>query len=335
MDKYAKEGLDGLKRMVSYEEDHFTMFNFDEFSRVYPFTNECIFKQLGFVNLDINTRALTILSSGDHPFNLVCKGVMNIDTFDLNRLTDFYALGLKRSLIINRDYQEFLDFVEAMKHQKSLKYLSGIECKRNNEYIKQTIYDLTSSMDTTYRDFWRGVLDYFTYLESRDKDGDCIELFERITRGREDDITVVKENNNYASTPYMYNKLRRNLGNANIRYVPTSIFDLREAFKYKKYDFIALSNTLDYVEGQLGMYWGVSELEPFISDLKKLSSDGCTIFLHSILPRRGQSVKEESVPVFKNSAIYKSFLGDLEYQTLPCTIGKEAVVIKKVLGGQR
>lgn len=330
MDKYAKQSLDGLKSMIAYEEEIFTKYEFGEYSRVYPFTNEHVRNQLGLVNLDINSKALTVLSSGDHAFNLVCNGILNVDTFDLNRLTDFYSLGLKRALITIFSYTEFLEFIDAIKYQKGYMYISAEEFQKKKDFIEQSILDSTYVMDNPYRDFWRGVLDYFSHLEKTEEYGSRIEIFERLTRGRTDDLNFVNENNNYLTTEYMYNILKRNLGKANISYIPTDVFNIHKVLGNRRYDFISLSNVLDYATEEFGMLWGYSELEPFISNVETICNDGGIILLHSVLLRRGHDVYEENIPVFRDSTIYKSFLKDLEYHVIPSTRKKEGVVLKKV-----
>ena len=295
MDKYAKQSLDGLKSMVDYEETHFTEFVFGEYSRVYPFTNEHVRNQLGLVNLNIYSKALTVLSSGDHAFNLVCNGILNVDTFDLNRLNNTYV----------GDY---------VKYQKGYMYISAEEFQKKKDFIEQSILDSTYVMDNPYRDFWRGVLDYFSHLEKTGEYGSRIEIFERLTRGRTDDLNFVNENNNYLTTEYMYNILKRNLGKANISYIPTDVFNIHKVLGNRRYDFISLSNVLDYA----------------ISNVETICNDGGIILLHSVLLRRGHDVYEENIPVFRDSTIYKSFLKDLEYHVIPSTRKKEGVVLKKV-----
>ena len=55
-------------------------------------------------------KALSVLASGDHVFNLIYYGILNIDTFDTNRLTEYYALGLKRAALLAFTYEEYLLF---------------------------------------------------------------------------------------------------------------------------------------------------------------------------------------------------------------------------------
>ena len=246
MEKYTEEYYDDvIGKLANYSRHHYY---FTDFDKVYPFTNEYITGYLDYVNFTGKSSALSVLSSGDHTFSLITKGITNIDTFDVNGLTEFYSLGLKRALITIFSYTEFLEFIDAIKYQKE----------------------------------------------------------------------------------YMYNILKRNLGKANISYIPTDVFNIHKVLGNRRYDFISLSNVLDYATEEFGMLWGYSELEPFISNVETICNDGGIILLHSVLLRRGHDVYEENIPVFRDSAIYKNFLKDLEYHVIPSTRKKEGVVLKKV-----
>ena len=64
------------------------------YSKVYLWTNENIDAYLNIVDISSKENALSVLASGDQTFNLITKGIMNIDTFDTNKLTEYFALGL-------------------------------------------------------------------------------------------------------------------------------------------------------------------------------------------------------------------------------------------------
>ena len=83
---------------------------------------------------------LTVLGSGVYAFSLITNGVMNVDTFDINRLIEFYALGLNRAMILKYSYQECLDImriIEFLMFYNSNVFLSdakdlGVELKDQN-----------------------------------------------------------------------------------------------------------------------------------------------------------------------------------------------------------
>lgn len=61
-------------------------------------------------------KALTVLSSGDQVFNLICKRVEQIDAFDINRL-QYYVYYLRRAMILSCSLGEFMrlsiDFISS------------------------------------------------------------------------------------------------------------------------------------------------------------------------------------------------------------------------------
>ena len=73
---------------------------------VYLWTNENV---RGYQNLfEGKKNVLSVLSSGDQIFNMLLKGVIKIDTFDNNGLTEYFTLGLKKAMILKYSYEEFL-----------------------------------------------------------------------------------------------------------------------------------------------------------------------------------------------------------------------------------
>ncbi len=91
MDMYSEKSLEGVKKIVSGETSSGGFFG--EYDKFYPYTNECISGYLRFVDFIKKNSALSVLSSGDHVFSLISHGINNVDTFDINRLTEYYALG--------------------------------------------------------------------------------------------------------------------------------------------------------------------------------------------------------------------------------------------------
>lgn len=74
---------------------------------VYLWTNENV---RGYQNLfEGKKNVLSVLSSGDQIFNMLLKGVIKIDTFDNNGLTEYFTLGLKKAMILKYSYEEFLN----------------------------------------------------------------------------------------------------------------------------------------------------------------------------------------------------------------------------------
>ena len=128
--------------------------NYSCYDYFYSFTNENINAYTELIDNNPQS-ALTVLASGDQPYNLITKGILDIDTFDINLMTEFYALGLKRAMILKYNHDEFINIV-----LKIMRYQFTIE-----EEI-EFIIDLLPYMDTEYRLFWKTIVDYFIKLIS-------------------------------------------------------------------------------------------------------------------------------------------------------------------------
>ena len=79
---------------------------FAGFQKTYFFTNENINAYLNLVDLTDKNNALTVLASGDQLFNLINKEITEIDTFDINKLTEYYVFGIRMAMIEKYNYKE-------------------------------------------------------------------------------------------------------------------------------------------------------------------------------------------------------------------------------------
>lgn len=193
---------------------------FEEYSQIYSFTNEDLaifFNQIDFEN---KKKALSVLSSGDHVFNLVYKGIEKIDTFDSNRLTEYYALGFKKTAIQCLNYEEFMDLFT--RH--------AITIEKRFEMIDYVI----SNMDFPYHDFFE---EYFKYLKTF---GNLRYLYRHF---RSDTKEAYKNKYNlYLKTSDDFKMLQERLNHAQITFKCCDILDLT---KFEdSYDIIELSNIM-------------------------------------------------------------------------------------------
>lgn len=120
----AKKFLDGVYNRKM---------KFHKYSSFYEFTTENLREALG--NYTDNDRILTILSSGDHVFNYLLKGASNIETFDINKVTNYF-FKLKCAEIMT------------------------LSCEEYNNLSNRVSFDLTLKDLDLYRNF----LDRETYL---------------------------------------------------------------------------------------------------------------------------------------------------------------------------
>ena len=322
MDSYTKESLRGftdiIKNGTSASNDIFC-----EYDCVYPFTNECIRNYIDLIDFDRSSNALSVLASGDHVFNLVAKGMTDIDTFDINRLTEYYALGLKRAMIMKYSYQEFLEIVKIFDYQ--IGYGAEVSSNFFNkkiDIIKQLVLDLSRSMDYDYKTFWLKVIDYYN-KHSQEK-----HLVNSLFATH---CGYYVENNYYLSSKEAYNNLKNTLGRANISFNQSKIEDISSTFEGKKYDVILLSNILDYMLDSYGVKWNYSQFLNLDGSIESICNDDALIFYNYVFSWRYSSVSIDRIPVFFNSSVYLSDLGDMNLHEIKQSKSiEEGILLKKV-----
>ena len=155
-DREVKRDIDGTLNLIDiyyaenkFNGDSYGFSSFSEYGPVYLHTNESISDYFGKLRLDDCDSALSVLAGGCHLFNLVSSGVEKIDTFDINRLTEYYVLGLKRAMIMKYSYEEFLLIMykiknNLMKHEEEMDFIIG----------------LFTFMDEKYVTYWRSIVNY-------------------------------------------------------------------------------------------------------------------------------------------------------------------------------
>ena len=203
--------------------------DYQKYSKCYPFTNEKLKDLTSFIDKANVNKALCVLSSGDHAFNLIYHGINNIDTFDCNRITEYYALGFKRYAIECLSYQQYCDFFfnDSSENQSIEKYI--ISC-----------------LPEKYKNFWQSYFEYllenYNPLLSSRRSANIFRILGYI----EESMT---ENNNYLSSEEDYKKLQRNLLNAQINFKELDVKSL--SHQKEKYDLIMLSNILQAMKKPL------------------------------------------------------------------------------------
>ena len=294
-----------------------------EYDFVYPYSNEIISAYLTPEVCEGKTNGLAVLGGGDHAFNLVTNGVMNVDTFDINRLTEYYALGLKRAMIMKYSYQEYMDIMRMIAYQKGYGF-PLFELDFKFDYCKKDIMaflisDLRSDMDQKYRKYWDEVLSRFnkkTILS-------IAEVVFRKSCSTEDYFM----SNNFLKDEESYNRLKSRLGKANINFKFSNVTDIASTFSGNTYDIMLLSNTLDYVKS-----WGVSEYKKYIESLGSISNVNTQVFFHYIFEpvclyiRRGEYYR---LPLFAESGIYYDKIDELGLKMLD---NNGAMVLQKKIG---
>ncbi len=200
---------------------------FSKYSRYYYITNEPIRDIFDIRTKYEDKNILSVLAGGDHIFEMIFRGAINIDTFDINALLEYYTIGFKKRAIECLDYQEYLDLF-------NFSY-DGLECKFYN--IKSEIEDyVVENMDEEYKWFWKEIkriLKEYGYEAS---------VFHFALDVKQKDFnkpSFLKNENNYKT-------LQNKLPSTSINFWQSDIVEL--PIKFPAYDLIYLSNIIDYFE---------------------------------------------------------------------------------------
>lgn len=237
---------------------------FSEYQRVYAGTNENINGYMSALNFDKKTNVLSVMASGDHIFNCAYYGITNIDTFDSNKLTEYFALGIKRSAIMAFNYQEYLLFLSKMLDQK-------ITLEETTDLIKY----LLPFMEEKHKIYWKSIMNYNYQLQ---KDlPNHISLFQMILMNINGTVKNTL-NNSYLKDEESYNKLKTIINKINITFKKCDCLELDNNFN-NQYDFIFLSNISDYFYKTLGNYWKYDSLKEINNNFNKLLKEDGTLAL--------------------------------------------------------
>ena len=263
--------------------------NHPNYKPVYTFTNENIDGYMSKLNFNNKFSALSVLSSGDHVFNAILHGIKNIDTFDINKLTEYYALGLKRSAILKFNYQEFIDFMNKLTNHNT-----------NIDEINDLISLIIPIMDNKYKIYFKEIIDYI-YKLSNNQNNLFYYLFNEPYELKGNMMnTYLKDENNY-------NLLKSMLESTNITFTNCDVTVLPNTFN-KQYDFIFLSNILDYLFFIYGNNWNYQQLQLFENSFLPLLNNNGTLALHYIYFYFYKSFNRYKDVLISSSSIRKSNL---------------------------
>ena len=238
----------------------------DLFSKVYASTNENIAGYMSSLNFYGKNSALCVMASGDHVFNAAFYGLKNIDTFDINPLTEYYALGIKRSAILAFKYKEYISFMNKL-----------FDKKTSLNELNDLIHLIEPYMDAKFRIFFRNLIDYYNVVQK--ENNFSVNLFYLLLL----DINKIEGymNNSYLKSEDNYNQLKNALGNVNIVFKKCDCLDLPVSFN-DSYDFIFLSNIADYFYLKYGYHWNYSHLLEIEKLFNSLLSDQGVLALNYI-----------------------------------------------------
>ncbi len=179
------EAIDFSKDIIWYGDNKNY---YDKYSRGYFNTTECIKEYLSKENYN-RGRALSVLASGDHIFNLIYQGFREIDAFDINVL-QYFVYHFKRALILECSWEEY-KLVDSILTSGDVR--GRYVLQRVNRYLPDMV-----------RKYWEEI---FLYLEVTNKS------LERLFSFSHSNSFLA---NNYLSSREDYQKLRGVLNDARV-----------------------------------------------------------------------------------------------------------------------
>lgn len=309
---YAKRIIEKQVKQNRYdyiEED------FKKYQKGYYWTNENAACYLNISNLH-NCNALSVLGTGDQVYDLLARGVKSIDTFDINKLTEYFALGLKKAMILKYDYYSFLEVSNVIT-------LDNLPISS----LTNIIMDLLPYMEDKYRKFWLEILNYNYKIQTKNKTN--LNLMKMLYIGTDFPFSHIN-NSYYLLDEYCYNELKWNLENANISFKGVDAIELTKHFQNKKYDIILLSNILDYANGRWQDNWDIEKLEEYLNTLEGITKENGIIFYKYILSYMKDGLKKEKI--FHNSSVCEEELKDNIIRIPKVTNSREedAIILRRV-----
>ncbi len=240
--------------------------SFEGYQNLYYQTNENIAEYLNLIDLANKKSALCVAGSGDQAFSLIAKGINNIQLFDINKFTEYFILGLKRTMIEKYNYSDYINLFN--------KLISPMTMP--NE-VEEILSDVLLIMNEPYKTFWQAILNFnFKYLKEINVKTNFMYGL-NVNAG----LKIISSFCTYLENEENYNKLKNNLGNANINFKYCNGLELTKNFN-NKFDLILLSNILDYAFIYWGNNWHMQNLNSYIAELKKILKNNGIIFLHYI-----------------------------------------------------
>lgn len=209
---------------------------FSKRAKVYLFSNEPLKEMFSdrkfFDDEDLSGKSVfSIMASGDFFLNACLLGCKDLTLVDINEYS-FYYFEIKKAMIKKYNYQKFIDMY---------KNLTDIYYKFE-EYSSFIRNDIKKKIKVKFSLYGDEVFTFIRYVSWSDS-------FQFNTNNMKRRIDFFSDHNLYLSSEDDYNKLRNILLEDNIKLnmSVSSLFDL-DLLDMKSYDYIYLSNVLDYCD---------------------------------------------------------------------------------------
>lgn len=216
---------DGIIAEKLINKDNIESINRNKYSQIYMFTTENIHGITQKISFQ-NKKVLTVCSSGDQVFNMLLCGAEEIDTFDINIFTKYFFY-FKEASIRALNYQEFLNF-----------FFPNSFAKKNQIFSLKTYTKIRNYIKDDYaKSFWDQIFSKYN--------GEKLYYSDLFTQ----DHYPKKTNqvcNNYLMNEQNYKTLQQKLAIYSFTFYHLNILKNSLA-STKRYDYIYLSNILDYL----------------------------------------------------------------------------------------
>lgn len=196
---------------------------FKTYARGYLFTTEYIDQYLKQLKIS-KGKALTVLSSGDHIFNLLLRGVTNIDAFDINKL-NYFTFYLKRAFILHLSFYEFKKLETYFSKDQYLPYVY--------EYLHRSKMDMPEEVFHYYES-----LIQYKYTK-KERQNSLRGLYIPSRTSYIPSNTYLKKEASYMELRKKLEDLKLTLYFGDAREIPPNL--------ESEYDIILLSNIADYI----------------------------------------------------------------------------------------
>jgi len=253
-----------LKKQIVQKDYFDNSLNYQTFSRLYISTNENVKAILEKTDISDANKALCVLASGDQAFNLISMGVHDIETFDINGLTEYYVFGIKMALIEKYNYHEYLQII-----RKLFDYNTTLE------ELTEIINDLLPYMDHKYRNFWQNINTY-NYKNQANSEK-TLNLFHLISYHFPESLIFP---NHYLENETNYSNFKTNLKQTKISFQRLNIIESTRGLN--KYDLIYLSNVMDYACISHSYDWTNIFFEEFLKKIHNHTTNCGKIVLTSL-----------------------------------------------------
>ncbi len=239
---------------------------------LYLYGTEAIGSYYRLLNLK-GKSVLTVNGSGDQVLNAYFFGAKKVIGFDLVKNTK-YLLDLKMSAIKNLSRLEFLSFFGDIKDLGDFDY--------------DTYCSLEKDLEKESAEFFQELFKNYNFDGSRLINSDDF-------RKRKEFYGKLFVVNPFLASDANYRKIRKSLGDVKMKFVKSDIYDIHNVVK-EKFDFINLSNVLNYISKDLVKRNVRQPLEDMYDKIlinlkKKLNPKKGRIFYYSFY-RRPQEIED-------------------------------------------